>query len=160
LDTWVILAAGGTLLILVIAVTLLVRGSRDRDMERLKEELIDIERKRDRARRRKSSGKEAAVEVEAVKEPSKTVIRKKAGARGTDKVEEAKVPNGDDEEGGDGRAAKATEEETLEELFIACPACQNEFTSQVGGGWPHVIECPECGARGRVTEEMAAAMAG
>jgi len=40
------------------------------------------------------------------------------------------------------------------ELDIVCPRCESLFPVISEGKWPLELDCPECGAKGRITEKM------
>lgn len=161
---WMLVAAGAALLILLLAVVVVVRGRRDRDMEQLKDELVRVRTEKEK-RRRAAEPRER----EAPAAPKKIVSRKTVKARARARAA-VKTGGKDSGEGGDdgemGKGGENSEKsdekkpggEAADELFIACPGCGSEFHSEVTG-WPHVAKCPECGARGRITEKMAAATA-
>jgi PKD repeat protein len=52
------------------------------------------------------------------------------------------------------------EEDDIEEIVesfeidIVCPRCESLFPAVSEGKWPLVIDCPECGAKGRIIEKM------
>ncbi len=58
----------------------------------------------------------------------------------------------------DEEADEIEETGLLLELDIVCPRCESLFPVVSQGEWPLVIDCPECSAKGRITEKMMEAL--